>query len=163
VAVAQPEVDLKAAGQRQLAARIATSATAEETKALHSWVVQLLEIRATNLPAVVKAQRAVVVTRKSAIVWPVVKLLSREMKRYAWDDRGLPGRLGLGGAALGVAIFGGQGAGIAALGTAIGVPLWVVVGSGAAFAGVLIEELSRKSVDRPLATYKVIDAAKEDD
>jgi hypothetical protein len=38
----------------------------------------------------------------------------------------------------------GQGAGIAALGGAIGLPLWVVFGAGGAFLGVLIEEI-RKS------------------
>jgi hypothetical protein len=56
----------------------------------------------------------------------------------------MPAKLGLSTAAVGVAIFGGQGAGIAALGTAIGVPLWAVLGSGAAFADVIIEEFGRK-------------------
>jgi hypothetical protein len=79
------------------------------------------------------------------------------MKRLAWDDRGLNVRLGMGGAAVGIALFGGQGAGIAALGTAIGVPLWVVFGAGAAFLGVLYEEITGKA--RPQGTtYRVIDA-----
>ena len=45
---------------------------------------------------------------------------------------------------MGIALFGSQSAGIAALGTAIGVPLWVVLGAGAAFANSLIEELKRR-------------------
>jgi len=56
--------------------------------------------------------------------------------------------MGLGGAAVGLALFGTQGAGIAALGTAIGVPLWVVFGAGAAFLGVLYDEITRKAVDK---------------
>ena len=50
------------------------------------------------------------------------------------------------GMALGIAAFGAQGAGVAALGTAIGVPLWVISGAGASLAGVLLEELKRRGV-----------------
>jgi hypothetical protein len=74
------------------------------------------------------------------------------------------GPLGSGGAAVGVALFGGQSAGIAALGTAIGVPLWVVFGAGAAFAKSLHSELGRKSATPPTEDPgKVIDAVKGDD
>jgi hypothetical protein len=50
----------------------------------------------------------------------------------------------MGGMALGLAAFGSQGAGVAALGTAVGVPLWVISGAGASMAGVLLDELKRK-------------------
>ena len=53
-------------------------------------------------------------------------------------------RLGLSAAAVGAVLFGGQDAGIAAQGTAMGVPLWVVLGSGPAFASVVIEEFGHK-------------------
>ncbi|GHU14744.1 hypothetical protein FACS189441_5120 [Betaproteobacteria bacterium] len=79
----------------------------------------------------------------------------------AWDERGLTARLGLSGAAVGVALFGGQGAGIAALGTAIGVPLWVVFGAGAAFVGVLYEEITGKKPNAK-TTYTVIDGERKD-
>ncbi len=69
--------------------------------------------------------------------------MTGKTKRLTWDERGLKSRLGLSGAAAGLVIFGGQGAGIAALGTAIAVPLWVVLGAGATFAGFLYEELTR--------------------
>jgi len=49
----------------------------------------------------------------------------------------------LSAAAIAAVAFSGKGAGIAALGGAIGVPLWVVLGAGGAFAGVLIEEIQR--------------------
>jgi hypothetical protein len=46
--------------------------------------------------------------------------------------------------AIGLAAFGSQGAGVAALSTAVGVPLWVISGAGASMAGVLLDELNRK-------------------
>lgn len=45
-------------------------------------------------------------------------------------------------------MFSGQGAGIAALGGAIGVPLWVVFGAGGAFVGVFIDEAKRRVDDK---------------
>lgn len=75
-------------------------------------------------------------------------MVGRELKRLGWDERGLKGRLGVGGAATGLLLFGSQGAGIAALGTAFAVPLWVVFGAGATFIGVLYDEItSKKSGD----------------
>lgn len=72
-----------------------------------------------------------------------MKMVGSEIKRLGWDERTQTQRLGLAGAGVGLALFGGAQAGIAALGTAIGVPLWVVTGGGAAFASLLIEEINR--------------------
>lgn len=143
--------------QKQLAIKIAASANAVEKEALRIWIERLLALKATNLPTLRKAKQALALTANSKVVLPTVKIIARETKRLAWDERGLKGRLGLGGAAVGVALFGGQGAGIAALGTAVGVPLWVVFGAGAAFAGVLYEEITGKKPSTK-TTYAVIDA-----
>ena len=70
------------------------------------------------------------------------------------------GRRGQPGDPCTIALFGGQGAGIAALGAAIGVPLWVVFGAGAAFAGVLYEEITGKRSSTK-TTYTVIDAERK--
>lgn len=83
-----------------------------------------------------------------------------------WDERGTKGRLSLIGVGIGATVFGGHGAGIAALGTAIGVPLWVVLGAGGAFTGMLVEELSVKSKTSEVGantTYTVIDAELNDE
>ncbi|MBK6629996.1 MAG: hypothetical protein IPG33_02535 [Betaproteobacteria bacterium] len=145
---------------KQLAVRIASAANAEEKEAIRLWIERLLEIRASDLPATLKAKQAIAVTSNSRVVVPTVKMIARETKRLAWDERGLKGRLAVGGAAVGVALFGGQGAGIAALGTAIGVPLWVVFGAGAAFLGMLYEEITGKKPPSK-TTYQVIDAEKK--
>ncbi|MGA0569342.1 hypothetical protein ACO2Q9_01340 [Variovorax sp. VNK109] len=147
--------------QKQLAVRIASTADATEKEALRLWIERLLEIKASDLPSRQKARQAIAVTGRSNVILPTVKMIARETKRLAWDDRGLKGRLGLSGAAVGVAFFGGQGAGVAALGTAIGVPLWVVFGAGAAFLGVLYEEITGKKPN-PKTTYRVIDAEPEE-
>jgi hypothetical protein len=144
---------------RALAVRIASRANPAEKEALSRWIERLFEIKASDLPALQKAKQAISLTASSKVILPVVKIIARETKRLGWDDRGLPGRLGIGGAAVGLALFGGQGAGVAALGTAIGVPLWVVFGAGATFLGVLYEEITRKKPDK--TSYKVIDAEPE--
>lgn len=76
-------------------------------------------------------------TFASKATWPILKALAKSLKGAAVVASGNRfGRVGL--VAVGaVAVFGGQGAGIAALGGAIGLPLWIVVGSGYAFAETL--------------------------
>ena len=113
-----------------------------EREALRGWIEQLLVLRASDLSRRAKAKRALALTAESKVVWPTVKAVSREVKRHAWDDRSRAARMGLGGAAVAGAVFGGQSAGLAALGTAIAVPLWVVFGAGATFFGVLYEEIT---------------------
>jgi len=131
--------------QRQLALYIAESTSAVERAALITWAEQLLEIRKSGSPPHLKAMRALELTGRSKVILPVAKLMWKEIKRHAWDERGLKSRFGVGTAAIAGLMFGGQGAGIAAFGTAIGVPLWIVFGAGGAFAGMFLEELLRKS------------------
>jgi len=147
--MAEPSIDK----QKQLVTTILQSANSVEKDALRIWIERLLELKSSNLPAVQKAKKAILLTSESKVVIPTVKIIGRETKRYAWDERSIKGRLGLGGVAVGLALFGGQGAGMAALGTAIGVPLWVVFGAGAAFAGLLYEEITgQKPITK--TTYK---------
>lgn len=138
--------------QRALAVRVASAATDVERAALLAWLTQLVELRHSDRSQIQKAKLAIQITLRSTVVWPMVKVLAREVKRLGWDERGVKSRSGIVGAGLGLAVFGTQGAGIAALGTAIGVPLWVVLGAGAYFAPVLIEELQKllpKAEDLP--------------
>lgn len=130
--------------QKKLAVYIASTIGDAETNALRAWIEQMLAIKASKMTLRVKAQRAISLTSRSNIVVPVLKLVLRETKRMAWDDRGLQGKLAISGSAIGAALFGGQAAGVAALGTAVGVPLWVIFGAGASFLGVLYDEITRK-------------------
>lgn len=130
---------------RQLLTSYLDQAKPEELVALQNWAVQLVAVRSSGLSALDKAKRAISLTIESGAVLPFITYLGSELRRIGWDERGLPERLALSAAAVAALVFSGQGAGIAALGGAIGVPLWVVFGAGAAFAGVLIDEAKRRA------------------
>ena len=128
-----------------LAVYIADKASPLERIALMDWARQLLAIRAGQLSKTGKARAAIAATLAAKVIWPTVRMAALKIKEMGWDKRSRSARFGMAGAAVGLALFGGHGAGIAALGTAIGVPLWVVLGAGSAFASGLVEELKRKA------------------
>ncbi len=137
--------------QVEIVRDIVDDASLEQQRALLDWAKELIAIRHSEDSVVVRSKAAVAVTTQRRIIWPIVRVVLRRLKRLGWDERGWKSRLGIGAAAATVAVWGGQGAGIAALGTAIGVPLWVVFGAGGAFAGLLVDELEeaiRKNRDR---------------
>ncbi|WP_312404073.1 hypothetical protein [Rhizobium sp.] len=149
--------------QRQLAITISRSASDSEADALRLWIRGLLRIRENNLSAYAKTKQAIALTASSRVILPVLKIIARQSKSHGWDKRSPAQRIGMGAAAAGVALFGGANAGVAALGTAIGVPLWIVLGGGAMFAKYLYDELTDKSTSsRPTASYHVINAEKEE-
>lgn len=143
-----------------IAQSVVRATTSDEQQLLLNWAKSLLTIRQSSLPVHKKAAAAVKLTRDSKAIWPLMKVISRELKRVGWDDRSWKARLGLGAIVATIAAVGNAGAGIAALGGGIGVPLWVVIGAGGTFAGVLVDELT-KSLGRPKTNYTVIDAHKE--
>lgn len=128
----------------QLATAYLDQASVQEQLVLMRWAQQLVFIRMSNDPPLEKAKQAIQVTIDSGAILPFLKFFGSEIKRIGWDERGLPERLALSAAAGAALVFSGQGAGIAALGGAIGVPLWVVFGAGGAFAGVVIDEVKRR-------------------
>lgn len=134
---------------REVAVRIASQLNDTERDALLTWSSKLLEIRQSSASVAVKTRAAIKSIMSSKLLTSVVKIVAREIKRVGWDNRGKHSRLGITGAVAGLAAFGSQGAGIAALGTAIGVPLWVVFGAGAAFASVMIEEIQKSIKTAP--------------
>ncbi len=146
---------------RQVATQLSKSLAADDRVLIAAWAEDLLKIRNEPVGVLEKSRRAMHVTMESKVVWPVAKTIGKEIKRLGWDERGTKSRFALVGSAMGIALFGGQSAGIAALGAAIGVPLWIVLGAGGAFAAVLLEELRGRSNDKG-ASYRVIDAEKED-
>jgi len=127
---------------KQLATEVVKSSSAEELSALEVWAEELLAIRNSNLSVFRKTKRAVEATLQRKVIFPIVKNFSTELKRVGWDERSWAARL-LGAGVLAAIAVGGQGAGIAALGGAIGVPLWIVFGAGGAFAGTLLDEIQK--------------------
>ncbi len=125
----------------ELAAMIASKASPEMRPLLLAWCTELLAIRNSDASNQEKVQRAFIATRDAKAVWPVVKEMAAEAKRFGWQMRGWVSRLGLTSAAASTLLFGNQCSGIAALGGAISVPLWIVFGAGASFIGILIDEI----------------------
>jgi hypothetical protein len=124
---------------RQLATFVVRSASVSDRQLLKNWAQEMLLIRSLPISRFKKAKRVYSETFSRKAIWPALRVFYRELKRIAWIERSRTARLGMSGAVAGVALFGGKAAGIAALGTAIAVPLWIVLGAGGAFAGVLIE------------------------
>jgi hypothetical protein len=120
----------------------------EERGALIGWARDLLAIRSGTEAPMRKARRALGATYRRKVVTTLLSTTAGSLKDLAWDDRSWSARLGIGAAAITAATFGMQGAGIAALGSAIGVPLWIVLGAGGSFAGMLVDELSRGRTPR---------------
>lgn len=107
------------------------------------WLRKLLSVSGSNQTLTTKMRQALEITRSADVVKPIAITIGKEVKRVGWDERSWPARFALSGALATAAVFGGEGAGVAAFGTAVGVPLWMVTSAGAAFAGVLVEELER--------------------
>jgi hypothetical protein len=150
--------------QNALITDVVSRTSAPEKKALLDWLTGLLEIRENSDGRFVKAKSALAITREAKIVWPIVKIIAKKSKQYTWDDRSLSARMALGAGGIASIAFAGKGAGIAALGTAIGVPLWVVFAGGGLLAGKLIEELkdALNKTNAGDANYIIIDAKKTD-
>jgi hypothetical protein len=127
--------------QRQSATAIAIEIPDVESRVLITFIDTLLDIRASKEGKLRKLKATITATLRAKLIWPAIKLIYRECKDRFWDKRSTTTRFGLAGSLIGLTFFGGQGAGIAALGGAIGVPLWVVFGAGAMYANYLREEL----------------------
>lgn len=134
--------DLPAA-QKAVIHQLDVQLTGSRRAAVLQWAQQLVQIRDAATSPARKAREALRVTAKSRVVMALLSSTAGALKDVAWDDRSWSARLGLGAAAITIAAAGGQGAGVAALGTAVGVPLWIVLGAGGSFAGMLIDELSK--------------------
>lgn len=126
---------------RALARRVVARLDDEERTAVLAWLQSLLELRSARLPLRRKIRKALARTETRSVV-SALSRIGGPLKDLAWDDRTWASRFGLSAAAVAALTTTGQGAGIALLGTAIGVPLWVVIGAGGSFAGILIDELT---------------------
>ena len=132
-----------------LARRYAAELSEVDRFRLHAWAQELLDIRNSSASVFAKARAALGATARHRIARTVVVQLARRARelglssrRQLWDERGWAARLGLVGGSIAAVAYAGQGAGIAALGSAVGVPLWLVVGAGGTFLGTLVDELA---------------------
>ena len=160
---------------------VVSKISAEEKSALTEWADQLLTLKSSDDSHLNKGISAIKLTAKKSVIVPIIKTFAKELKleqidatkfrttsykqtlnhlKAFWGRRSLPAKMGMSVGAVAAVIFGSQGAGIAALGTAVGVPLWVVFGAGASFLGMLYEELTGKKHDFS-TSYKVIEGVEK--
>jgi hypothetical protein len=114
-----------------------------DRRALAGWLETLLKLRRDDSPALRKAIAAVRVDDAARALAPLLRTTGRLLYDLAWRDRTEMERLGVGVAALASTAFVGPAAGAAAVGGAVGVPLWIVLGPGGPFAEALLAELRR--------------------
>lgn len=149
--------------QKQLAIAIVGSITRTEADALRDWARLLIDLKDEKMSAAAKARKAISLTASSKVILPAMKIISAQTKKHGWDNRTSTQRLGIAAAVGAFALFPGANAGIAALGGAVGVPLWMVFGGGSMFLKVLYDELAKRPDEEDAgASYQVIDAKKKD-
>ncbi len=136
---------MEQAKQVAIVLKVNQQLTYKEKQVVLSWLQELLRIRDSSNPMQYKVYRAIQRTLESDLLRGIVTVIWGQLKSIGWDDRSWSARLSMYAAAVALLVFGGQGAGIAALGGAIGVPLWIICGAGGAFAGMLIQELQKPS------------------
>ncbi len=124
---------------RRWADNILAHASERERHGLRTWAERLLAIRDGREFPPVKVQQALQASVDSTFSAHLLQLLGRELKRVGWDERDTYERLGISLAGT-MAMMTSVGAiALAAFGSAFSVPMWVVFGSGDAFARALIE------------------------
>ena len=118
--------------------------TAEEKSKVLQWAEKsLVVIENKGLSKVEKVKQLnKLETPKAVMIF--FQALLRFLKNKAWTNQSWARRLGLIGATLGTAVFGTQAAGLATMGTGIGISLALVSTVGATFIGVLVDELSKE-------------------
>jgi hypothetical protein len=132
---------------QELASLLVKGITKQERDSVVGWLQSLRSIAETRGSFVDKSQRALKETLSADVVWPVVKVIGSEIKRHAWDERSTATKFAGGAALSALALGGSSGAGIAALGAAVAVPIWIVFASGGSFAGVLVDEIKKATGD----------------
>lgn len=114
-----------------------------ERREVLEWAERSLNVvRDSNL----SRREKLVQLRKVKSTKAVLRLLlavARLVKAKTWDGQSWARRLTVGGLGIGFATFGTKAAGVAAMGTAVGVPLALITATGALVLGVVIDELKK--------------------
>lgn len=134
------EHESSAARYRRWARNILEHASADERASFGAWARRLLDIRDSREFPPVKVQLALQASIDPAFSARSLQLLGRELKRIGWDERDTYERLGISVAGTMAMLTSVGAVAFAAFGSAFSVPMWVVFGSGDAFARILAEE-----------------------
>ncbi len=127
---------------RKVARAVVRELDPAQRDVLADYVSALILLRAADRPTQTKVLDSLDLTVDRPVLGVLTKGSGRLLSKYAWKDRSWPARIGLSAAAIAGILTAGQGAAFAVVGTAVGVPLWIVFGSGDALAGSLLDEIN---------------------
>ena len=116
----------------------------EEKEELLIWAEKCQKIQKAKYPIKRKFKEIAKITAEHKAIQNVFNIIWRQTQKNLWTDRSFVARAAVLGGAVGVFLGGFGGAGIAALGSAIGVPFFLVTAAGGAFLGMLIQELKQE-------------------
>ncbi len=116
-----------------------------EAQLLMGWVRGLRDIAQSELRGRRKLAAQLALLRDSKAAWPLVKVIGRALKIVAWDARSWKLRLGVMAVVATFVAVGNAGACIVPLEGGIGLPLWVLVGSGGVLVGLLADLIQKKT------------------
>ncbi len=115
--------------------------SAQQEQSILLWARRLNHLKRFQLMDRRDVRAALCIIRDVHVLYPLLPLVMRELKWIGWDKRSWPARFAVLGAVIGA--VDGQNVFISASGIDFFTPLWVLVGAGAALAGVLLEQLLR--------------------
>ena len=137
---------------------LAEKLTDDERSVFADWLGRLLAIRYASACVRTKLARALRTTASRQLVVSVLKATGRPLVELAWEDRTWAVRFAALAALVATTQVQGQRAGVALMGTAFGVPLWVVFAGSGALAGVILEEMLRSPLQRETGwTVSIVD------
>lgn len=120
----------------------------EDRKLVLVWSEEIKKIRDDQSLSKAQKVKKVYKVKTSKVVIRFLKILFKTLKINLWDKRSWPFRLTVGGFALGVSVAGNEAAGIAALGSAIGIKLYLLTAAGGALLGTIIEEIKKETNEK---------------
>jgi hypothetical protein len=130
--------------QQEIVVSVAAQIADDQLVPVQSWLRSLLDIAKSDAGRIQKLRSFYRATLDSKILWPIIKMMAAKLKTVGWTNQSPRMKWIIAGAVSSAIFFPGASAGIAALGGAIGVPLWIVFGAGAGFAQALYNEIGHR-------------------
>jgi hypothetical protein len=116
----------------------------EERLEIKSWAEKAIVIRNDeSLNQIQKVKKLYEESWRSSVITKFLKAFLQFIKKHGWDERSMPARITMSGAALGFVTMGTKLAGIASAGIGVGLPFFVLTGAGGALLGVIIQEATK--------------------
>ncbi|WP_157634387.1 hypothetical protein [Variovorax sp. Root318D1] len=129
---------------QSVAVAVLAKASDEQRIAVAEWARDVLAIRESKENFAQKALLIAKATHRHGLTTTFLEQVWTEAKRVGWDERTGAMRGVLAGSALGlIASLSGPMAGVAAFGTAVGLPIILLGAGGGALVAALIEEGSK--------------------